>query len=170
MADLIYLVITSMLISLVTFGGGAQALFYQFGVAQYQWITRDDLTAVLAWGFATPGPAVFGTATFIGYRLAGVPGAIVGTVAVFIIPFLLSVFAARYLSHILADPRAAYVITGVGLAAAGVVAATAFNILPHHDITWWQGVIGVASFAVTLKWKLNPLFVLMAAGAAGLIL
>jgi chromate transporter len=169
-SDLIYLVISSVFISLVTFGGGAQALFYQLGVAQTHWITRDDLTAVLAWGYATPGPAVFGIATFIGYRLAGLPGAIIGTIGIFMMPFVLSVFAARYLSHLLANPHATYVITGVGLAAAGLVAATAFNLLPHHAMSLWQAVVVVLSFAASLRWKLNPLFILIVAGAIGLLL
>jgi chromate transporter len=169
-SDLIYLVISSLFISLVTFGGGAQALFYQLGVSQTHWLSRDDLTAVLAWGYATPGPAVFGIATFIGYKLAGVPGAVIGTIGIFMMPFLLAVFAARYLSHLLNDPHAIYVITGVGLAAAGLVAATAFNLLPHHGMTLWQAVVVLVSFVASLKWKPNPLFILVVAGAIGLLL
>ncbi len=57
--DLAYLFVVSLLISVATFGGGSQALFYQYGVLQTHWITRTDLSAVLAFGYATPGPGIW---------------------------------------------------------------------------------------------------------------
>src|SRR5579862_2258650 len=128
-SELLQLFAISLLISATTFGGGSQALFYQFGVLQTHWITRADLSAMLAFGYATPGPAVFGTATFIGYRLGNVGGALVGTIGIFIIPFICSLFAAKYLSRLLAHRSADYAVKAIGLAAAGLVAATGLNIL-----------------------------------------
>lgn len=170
MSDLLQLFGVSMFISLATFGGGSQALFYQFGVQQTHWIDKTDLSAVLAFGYATPGPAVFGTATFIGYKLGGVAGAIIGTLGIFIVPFMMSVFASKYFMHVLKNPHAAKFVQGVGLAAAGLVAATAFGVIDVNAIAWWQYAVGLGSLVASIKWGLNPLFVLLAGGIIGLIL
>jgi chromate transporter len=168
--DLACLFVISMFISLATFGGGSQALFYQFGVLQTNWITRTDLSAVLAAGYATPGPAVFSTATFIGYKVGGLFGALVGTVGIFIVPFVLSIIAARYLAHLLKNPHSEMFVKGVGLAAAGLVAATAFGVLDYHTASLWQFLIALGAFLACLKWQLNPLFILLAGGMLGLLL
>lgn len=169
-ADVLQLFVASVLISLATFGGGSQALFYQFGVIQTHWITRADLSAILAFGYATPGPAVFGTATFIGYKVAGPIGALVGTVGIFIVPFILSIVAAKYLSNVLKNFHAQYFIKGVGLAACGLVAATALSVLDYHTASVWQIIVAFGALFVSLKWKLSPVFVILAGGVLGLML
>lgn len=168
--DLLQLFVASIFISLATFGGGSQALFYQFGVLQTHWISRTDLSAILAFGYATPGPAVFGTATFIGYKAGGLTGALVGTVGIFIVPFVLSIIAAKYLTHLLKNPHAELFVKGVGLAATGLIAATAFGVLDYDTAHIWQLIVVVASLGASLKWKLNPLFVLAGGGIIGLVL
>lgn len=171
MADLWYLFWNSVLISLITFGGGSQALFYQTMVAEKPFITSDDLSAVLAFGYATPGPAVFGTATFVGYSIAGLPGAIIGSIGIFVMPFLLAMLAARYVAHLLEHPHAQFFIKGVGLAAAGVVAAIAITIVQTTTLDIGHISIALAAFAVMLIWKkTNPLFVLLAGALIGLAL
>jgi chromate transporter len=169
-SDLVSLFVLSVFISLVTFGGGSQALFYQFGVSEQHWITSNDLSSVLAFGYATPGPAVFGTAAFIGYNIAGIPGAFIGALGIFIMPFALATIAAKYLGRFVDEPHVHYFIKGVGLAAAGIVAATAFNVLEVHPLTFAQVVIIVCSLIASLKYKINPLFILIAGGLLGFII
>lgn len=168
--DLIQLFVNSALTSLATFGGGSQALFYQFGVLQTHWISSTDLSAILAFGYATPGPAVFGTATFIGYRLAGPTGALIGTIGIFIVPFMLSVIAAKYLGHLHKNSHVELFIKGVGLAATGLVAATAFGVINFNNAPIWQIAVFFGALFVSLRWKINPLFVLVAGGLVGLFL
>lgn len=167
--SLLYLFLGSLLISLVTFGGGSQALFYQMAVQQKGWITNGDLSAVLAFGYATPGPAVFGTATFIGYHLAGIPGALVGTVGIFLAPFLLALLATRFLSHLLENPHAKFFVRGVGLAAAGLVAATAIQVMRPKTMSWLYICIAVVAFVATMR-RAHPLFVLIVGGVFGLVI
>lgn len=168
-SDLVQLFLLSTLIALTTFGGGSQALFYQFGVLQNHWITRTDLSAILAFGFATPGPAVFGTSTFIGYKIGGLGGALVGTIGIFIVPFILSLIAAKYLTNLLKNPHAELFVKGVGLAATGLVAATAFGVLNYRTAAPWQLLTVVCALIVSLRWKINPLFILVAGSVLGFI-
>lgn len=168
--ELAQLFALSLLISLATFGGGAQALYYQYGVQQTGWITSTDLSAALAFGYATPGPAVFGISTFIGYQLGGVPGALVGTAGIFVVPFVTALLAAKYFSGLLQNQHAAMFITAVGLAATGVVAGTAFSVLDYDHAKLWQFAVVFGALFASIKWKLNPLFILLVGGAIGLIL
>jgi chromate transporter len=168
MTDLLYLFASSLFISLVSFGGGAQALFYQTGVTQTHWLDNNDLSAVLAFGYATPGPAVFGTATFIGYHLNGLLGAVVGSVGIFIMPFLLALLAAKYLNRLLENTHAQQFVKGIGLAAAGIVAATALIILQPQDLPIWGIIIAAGSCAlVILRKKTSPLLILAVGGLLG---
>ena len=170
MTEILQLFFTSALISVAAFGGGSPALFYQFGVTQNNWITPTDLSAMLAFGYATPGPAVFGTATFIGYHVAGMPGALAGTLGIFIVPFMTSLLAAKYLSGLLRNRYAGYVLIGIGLAATGVVSATALTVLDYHQVVLWQALVAVGAFAATLIFKAHPLFVLLAGLILGLLI
>lgn len=170
-SDLAYLLLVSAFISLATFGGGAQALFYQYTVSERQWISSTDLSAVLAFGYATPGPAVFGTATFIGYHVAGLTGAVVGTVGIYAVPFGLALLASRYLSRFFNWPSVKAFIQWLGLAAAGLVAATAFRMAHIGlDTIWWQLLVFGGAFTLSLAWKSNPLYILLAGGLLGLAL
>src|SRR5262249_14654402 len=72
----------------VLYGGGYVLLaFLEHGlVQQHAWLTRQQLLDAVAIGQFTPGPVV-STATFIGYILGGVPGAVVSTVGIFLPSF-----------------------------------------------------------------------------------
>lgn len=169
MNDLLMLFLHSLLISVSTFGGGSQALFYQFGVVETAWITSADLSAVLALGYATPGPAVFTAATFIGYSRHGLLGAVVGTIGIFTIPTVTSILAARYLAPLTKNPHAKYFTKCVGLIAAGLVAATALLVLDYTAAANWQFMIAALSFVVSLKYSLNSILILLTGVVIGLL-
>lgn len=163
--------INMVLVSALSFGGGAQALFYDFGVVQTQLISGTDLAAILAFGYATPGPAVFGTATFIGYRLNGLAGALVGTIGIFVVPWAGALLAAKYLSTWLNHPHAVFFVKGAGLAGAGVVASTAVNLM-SSGITSniMLASIAIGAFLAIARWKINPLYVLVVGGVLGALI
>lgn len=113
---------------------------------------------------------VFGAATFIGYRIGGLVGAVVGTVGIFLVPFVAALVVSRYLNHLLQNPPAEMFVKGVGLAATGLVAATAFGVVQVATITPWQIIIAVGSLVVTVRWKVNPLYIIVVGGLIGLIM
>ena len=91
-------------IGLFTFGGGYAmiALFENEFVTKKKWIGKDEFLDMIAIAESTPGPAAVNSATYLGYRVGGFPGAFLGTLAVcipsFIIIYVISLFFDAFLS------------------------------------------------------------------------
>lgn len=79
------------LISLLAFGGGQAALplIERMAVWETGWLTPHDFATAVACGYVTPGPVLI-TMTFLGYRAAGLTGAAVATLGIFLMPWALS--------------------------------------------------------------------------------
>ena len=86
-------------IGVVAFGGGyAMIPILQWDmVDQLHWLTSRQFLDGILLGFVTPGPIII-TATFIGYWIKGLAGAVVGTVAIFLPPILMILFLTPILS------------------------------------------------------------------------
>jgi chromate transporter len=83
-------------ISVLAFGGGQAALplVERLVVSEAHWLSASAFGTAVAFGYLTPGPVLI-TATFVGHRVAGLPGAVAATLGVFFMPWLLSTLAAR---------------------------------------------------------------------------
>jgi len=95
MAELPELFLRFLLIGALAFGGGGSALplVERLSVAETRWLTPEDFAVGVGFAYATPGPILI-LAPFIGYRVGGLLGALVATIAVFLIPILLAGAAA----------------------------------------------------------------------------
>jgi chromate transporter len=91
-------------------------------VTNWHWLTASQLIDATAVGQFTPGP-VFTTATFIGYLLAGLPGAVLATVGIFLPAFVFVAVSAPYVSKLRSSPVMAAVLDGIN---AGSLALMAF--------------------------------------------
>ena len=102
--ELLGLFATMFKIGLFTFGGGYAmiALLENELVAKKQWMTNDEFTDMVAIAESTPGPIAVNSATYLGYRRAGVAGSAFATLGValpsFIIIFVISLFFDTFLS------------------------------------------------------------------------
>ena len=91
-------------IGLFTFGGGYAmiALIENEYVTKRNWITKEEFLDLVAIAESTPGPIAINAATYVGYKLSGALGAMVGTVAMclpsFIIIYTISLFLDAFLS------------------------------------------------------------------------
>lgn len=89
-------------IGLFTFGGGYAmiALLEEEFIQRRRWLDKDEFLDMTAIAESTPGPVAINSATYLGYKLAGVPGAAVATVAVclpsFLIIYAISLFFEQF--------------------------------------------------------------------------
>jgi chromate transporter len=156
------------IISMLAFGGGNAviSLLERISVDQMRWVTPQDFAAAIGFAYITPGPILI-TSAFIGYRAAGFPGAIIATVGVFLIPWLLSVFAAQQVRRYIQHPW----LQGFGLAAApaviGLLGITVFTLSRYAFLEWFYGVISGIALLLALFTKVSPILILVGGTVLG---
>ena len=96
-------------------------------VVNLGWLTDQQLLDAVAIGQFTPGP-VFTTATFVGYLVAGLPGAIVATLGIFLPAFCFVAVLNRMVPAMRRSPWSAALLDGVNVAALGLMACVAWQL------------------------------------------
>ena len=155
----------------ITFGGGFVMipLLEHEVVTQAGWLSHQQFADAMSLGQVTPGPVVI-TATFIGFRAAGLAGAILATTAVFLPSFLFASSAARYLEQFRSNQQVNAFLKGLAPAVLGMLLAAAIS-LGRAGIAGPVGmVIAGLSCAAILWLRPNPAWVVFAAGVARLSL
>lgn len=126
--------------SLLLFGGGYIfiPMIQEAVVNAHGWLSLEDFGASIALGQVTPGPILI-SATFIGYKVAGLAGAVVATVAIFAPPAALIILAAQQLERFRHLSRFKAAQAGIRAAVFGMIIAAALSLL-----------MGIASEATNL--------------------
>ena len=105
-------------------------------------MSPQDFAAAVACGYVTPGPVLI-TATFIGYRAAGLSGAVAATFGVFLMPWLLAAAAAQQLQRFMQHPRLAGFGRGAAPAVVGLLGVTALSVAKHSFTHWGYALIAI---------------------------
>ena len=155
----------------VLFGSGYVLLaFLQADlVDRWHWLTQAQLLDAVAAGQVTPGP-VFTTATFIGYVLKGWPGAVLATVGIFLPSFLFVALLGPLVPRLRRTPGAAAFLDGVNAGALALMTAVTWALLRAAVVDRWTLLLGVASAALLLRFKLNPAWLVLGGALAGVAL
>ena len=151
-----------------TLGGGLSmiALIQQQVVDQLHWLTPQEFVDGLALGQFTPGPVLM-VAAYVGYKAAGMAGALVGATAAFLPSFVLMVALLPVLDRVrkLAWMRAA--MRGIAPAVIGVLAVYWLRLAPHALPDWTAVAILVATVAVLMVWRIGALRAMLAGALLG---
>jgi chromate transporter len=134
------------------FGSGLAIVPFLYGgvVGGYGWLDAQQFLDAVAVAMITPGPVVITTA-FIGYLVAGLPGAIVAGIATFLPAYLLTVFPAPYFRKYGSRPALSAIVDGVTAAAIGAISG-AVIVLGRRAITDLP-TAGLAIGALLILWK-----------------
>jgi len=138
-------------------------------VDRLHWITEPQLLDAITAGQITPGP-VFATATFLGFLLRGWPGAAVATTAIFLPSFLMAGMVGALAGRIRKSALAAAFLDGVNAAAVALMAAVAIVLGRATFIDGWTWVLGLASAAPLLRYKVNASWLILGGAAFGIVL
>jgi chromate transporter len=149
----------------VLFGSGYVLLAFLRAdlVERWGWLSEQQLLDAVAVGQVTPGP-LFTTATFIGYVLAGLPGAIVATVGIFAPAFVFVALTHGWVARVRRSPVAGATLDGLTLASLGLMAAVTLLLGRAAIVDVPTALLAAAAWVALARWRPNATW-LIAAGA-----
>ena len=168
MPEIVELVARFLTVGALAFGGGGAALplVERFTVAETGWLTPQQFALGVGFAFATPGPILI-LAAFVGYHVAGVPGALAGTFAVFAIPVALAAGSADIVQRLNKYARFRGFARFAAAGAVGLLAVTLTALgRPLVDIHPAL-LIGAALVLAGERAGLHPVLLLVVAVALG---
>ena len=138
-------------------------------VAQHHWLTQRQFLDAVAMGLITPGPVVI-TAAFIGYLVAGLPGAVIATTAIFTPIWLGVVLPGRWFIRHRDNAQVKAFVTGATAAAGGALSG-AVVVLTRQAVTDLPtAAIALVTLGLLLRFKIGEPWIVAAAAALGLLL
>ncbi|HAH20262.1 MAG TPA: chromate transporter, partial [Candidatus Omnitrophica bacterium] len=122
----------------------------------------------IAIGQVTPGP-FFTSATFIGYILGGVKGAILATVGIFLPSFIIVAAANPFIPRLRASPWAGGLLDGVTAASLGLMAAVTWQLARASLVDPLTIVVAIASLILLARFRLNSTWLIAGGVLVGLL-
>lgn len=136
-------------------------------VERLGWLTDQQLLDAVAIGQVTPGP-LFTTATFIGYILGGVPGAVIATVGIFLPAFVFVAISNPLLPRIRQSLWAGALLDGVNVASLGLMAAVTVVLAQAALIDPVTIMVALVALALLIRYKLNSMLLVFAGALIGI--
>ena len=158
-------------IGLFAFGGGYAVIsFLQQEVEQRGWMTAERFVDLIAVSQSTPGPIAINMATFVGYQVGGVPGALVASLAVVLPGMILMMLLAVFFLHFYDRPLVRAAFSGLRPVVVGLIAAAAWQIGRVALVSWVAVGITLVSCLLIVRWKLHPALLVIGSAIAGILL
>lgn len=137
-------------------------------VARFGWLTDRQLIDAVAIGQVTPGP-VLTTATFIGYLMGGVPGAIAATVAIFLPSFVFVGASNPFIPRMRQSAWFSGLLDGLNVASLGLMAAVIWQLGTAALTDPLTVALAVAALILLMRYKVNSTWLIMGGAVAGLL-
>lgn len=169
-------------IGLFAVGGGLATLPFLYQLAdRYDWLSYETIADMIAISESTPGAIGVNMATYAGFQAAGVAGAVIATVGLVSPSIIVIIIVARILTAFKASPAVAAIFQGLRPAATGLIAAAGFGVIRlslysgggshwYGWIRWPELALFALLFLLIYKFKKHPVWYILAAGAAGILL
>jgi chromate transporter len=133
------------------------------------WISDQQLLDAVAVGQVTPGP-VFTTATFIGYVVAGPPGALVATLGIFLPAFLFVAATHPWVPRIRSSPRASAFLDGVNITALGLMAGVLVVLGRAAVVDVPSALLAIGAAFLVLRYRVNATWLILGGAILGIAL
>ena len=164
------LFLTFLKIGSVLYGSGYVLLAFLRAdfVLRLGWLTDQQLLDAVAIGQVTPGP-LFTAATFIGYLLGGISGAVLATLGIFLPSFIFVAISNPLIPKIRNSIWARSLLDGVNASALGLMAAVTVQLGISSLIDFYTVTISIISLVLLLRYKVNSTWLIAGGGLAGFI-
>ena len=181
MPSLFEIVLTFAQIGLLSFGGG----YASIGIVEKQvvevkaWMTYSEFANIVAIDELTPGPVAINAATFVGTKMAGVPGAIAATIGAILPSCIIALTLAQIYYKYRSLKAVNGALTGLKSMVVAMLFSTTLTILLNalfyylpisiYGIDYIACILFVIALYVLRKTKLNPMLIMLGCGLIGLL-
>jgi chromate transporter len=168
--SLLTLFLTFLKIGAILYGSGYVLLaFIQNDfVHGLGWLSSKQVLDAVAIGQITPGP-VFTTATFIGYLVLGVPGALLATLAIFLPAFIYTPLVFPLIPRLRRSRVFSAFLDGVNASALGLMAAVSWTLGRAAIVDPFTALLAVAATTALVRFKLNAAWLIAAGGISSIV-
>lgn len=174
MGTLLQLFVSFIAVGLGAYGGGLVTvpLIQHEVVSVRGWLAAEEMAQLLAVAQMTPGPIAINGATFVGYRVAGLPGSVVATVAVLLPSLLILAVLIRVMDRISGNGHLERARGGLQV---GVLALILFAVWSYGSVVvtgWTELALAAGAFGllVASEGKVQPAIVILGCGVLGIAL
>ena len=155
-------------IGIISFGGGWTIVgIIQRDVVGRGWLSPETFANVVAIAQITPGPVALNAATMVGFRVAGLAGALAASVAVVAFPMIAIAALLVLIRRTRTDEKK--LSDAFRVATIPLIATTIVSLGMAPTMSWYVWVIAAASCALSLLTKLDPILLILGSGAIGAI-
>ncbi|MDD2220388.1 MAG: chromate transporter [Clostridia bacterium] len=160
------------LIGCFAFGGGYAivSLIQNEVVSKQGWLTISEFINIIAVSESTPGPIAVNTATYVGYKIAGIIGAATATFALLLPPFIIVIALAIILRRHRKNPRLQQAFWGMRPVIIALILNAAFILGAQALLSPWAIAAAVLALVLLIFVKINPILLIFIYGAAGVII
>ena len=167
--EILSLVWTFFKIGVISFGGGWTIVgIIQHEVVSRGWMSAQTFADVVAIAQVTPGPVALNAATMVGFRVSGLAGALMASLAVVAFPMLAVALVLILIHFARLDEKK--LSDAFRVATIPLIATTLVSLGMGPALGWHIWLIAAASCAISLFTKLDPILLILGSGAAGAIL
>ncbi|WP_227766819.1 chromate transporter [Zhaonella formicivorans] len=155
-----------------SFGGGYAmvALIQKEVVEKHQWLSNGQLIDILAISQMTPGPIAVNSATYVGYKVGGLAGAIAATSGVVLPSFIFILGIAALLKRFTQSGLVEGIFKGIRPVVVALILSAAWLLLPSSFTALSNWLLFGGVLLGLYVWKMDPIILLLASGMAGIII
>ena len=154
-----------------TFGGGLAMIpiIQKEAVEKQGWVTDEDILEIVAIAESTPGPIAINSATFVGYRAAGVLGSAAATSGVVLPSFLIILAVSGVLRQFQSLPAVQYAFWGIRAGVLALLIKSLYTMFKKNPKNWVSFVAMGAAFILTAVLDVHILIIIGSCAVFGLV-
>jgi chromate transporter len=159
-------------VGLFTIGGGYAMLpmLRKEVVEKYGWATDEEMLDYFAIGQSTPGIIAINTSTFIGFKKAGVLGAIMSTLGMVTPSWIIIISIAKFFDAFADNQYVASAFMGIRVVVVVLILNAVIKMGKKSITNWIQALIAVTGFSVIVFTPLSPIYVVIVSGLLGILI
>jgi chromate transporter len=172
MGQIIELLISFLKVGSFSFGGAYSLipLIEREVVQNHNWLTQDEFLRVLGMVEVFPGAISIKFATYTGFKVAGVPGAIIANIGNFIMPATIIMVAAYFYTQYEKNEFVVKIFTGIKFAIVGMIAAIMYQYAVKNFVEVKSLLFLVIGASLILLFNLHPAYVVIIAGVLAIFI